>query len=554
MPFQATGVKVLTAMPAVLLADDMGLGKTVQAVAAIDQLHQQGEVERVLVVAPASLLSHWRRTLHQFTPQLSAITVRGPAGERAWQWSAAKVVHIVGYETLRNDLGVARRQPWDLVVADEAQRIKNRDTGVSRACKALPRTRAWALTGTPLENRVDDLASVLEFARPNPGGTRLPSLQPGMSLLMLHQELQLRRRKQEVLTELPPRTDIRLQIELTTAQRRSYEKTLDQGRRQIIAEGEKATVLSVFTVLTRLKQVCNFDPETGQSSKLVDVSERLAQLDTAGHRALVFSQFTSDTFGAERIASGLARFSPLTFTGALGFNERDRVIEQFRNDRRHRALVLSLRAGGNGLNLQTASYVFHFDRWWNPAVENQASDRAHRLGQTNAVTVYAYTTIGTVEERIEEILAEKRALFAHLVDGVSLDPARILTPEEVFGLLDLRAPQRLRRSRELPAADIGEMLAGQLSEWGWSLAAGDDFDDGPAWTATRTDEIGLEEKAWVYLRDEASPGEVAELRSRAPQEVEVLVVTLGRISEELAEAASKSGVTVLEAFSLLGRR
>ena len=499
-------------MPAVLLADDMGLGKTVQAIAAIERLHAAGEAQRVLVVAPAGLLAHWRRELRRFAPDLSAIRVTEPVSDRAWQWRSDHTVHIAGYETVRNDQHAARATSWDVVVLDEAQRIKNRDAAVSRACKLLPRRRAWALTGTPLENRIDDLTSVLEFVRPNPDGTRLPSLSAGLSLTMRHREVQLRRRKQEVLTDLPPRLDVRVDIELTPAQRGLYQRVLSAGRTDIINLGEKATVVNVFEVLTRLKQVCNFDPESGDSAKLVDVVERLDELTSVGHRALVFSQFTSDRFGVERIAAGLDRFQPLTYTGALGLEERERVIERFLGDERHAALVLSLRAGGQGLNLQEASYVFHFDRWWNPAVENQASDRAHRMGQKNAVTVYAYTTPDTIEERIEQILDEKRALFANLVDRVSLDPTRHMSPDQVFGLLDLKAPERLRSPTTAPPVTPIDSLIRLLVREGWHVERADPaLSNEPAARARRSDEIGLTTELWVYVVDQAATDRLTEI-------------------------------------------
>jgi len=539
-------------MPAVLLADDMGLGKTVQAIAAIQRLNAAGEARRVLVVAPAGLLAHWRNELRRFAPDLTAIRVVGSPSDRAWQWRTDHVVHIAGYETVRNDQHAARAALWDIVVLDEAQKIKNRDAAVSRACKQLPRRRSWALTGTPLENRVDELASILEFVRPNPEGTRLPSLTAGLSLTMRHHELQLRRRKKDVLTELPPRLDVRLPVELTTSQRAVYQRVLTTGRAELIDLGERATVVNVFEVLTRLKQVCNFEPDSGESSKLADVSERMDELASVGHRALVFSQFVSGKYGVERIANGLDRFRPLTYTGGLGLEERQRTLEQFVGDARHKALVLSLRAGGQGLNLQEASYVFHFDRWWNPAVENQASDRAHRMGQKNAVTVYAYTTLDTIEERIEQILDEKRALFAALVDGVSLDPTRHLSPDEVFGLLDLKAPERLRKaSRKEPTP--ADVISDLLERNGWDVERLErPSSNDPLARAARVDELGSPIELWVFhVAQDRTGGLVTEVARRLDPEQRALIVADDPLQDDdLAELENVRLVSSAEVLNM----
>jgi SNF2 family DNA or RNA helicase len=165
-------------------------------------------------------------------------------------------------------------------------------------------------------------------------------------------------------------------------------------------------------------------------------------LAAEGHRALLFSQFVQEPFGVRALARRLARFDPLEYTGGLTTAARDHVLRQFHDDPRHRVLLLSLKAGGQGLNLQDASYVFHVDRWWNPATERQAEDRSHRLGQTMPVTVYRYLCQDTIEHRIDEILRDKQALFDELVDDVSLDLRRLLTREELFGLFDLEPPAR----------------------------------------------------------------------------------------------------------------
>ena len=197
----------------------------------------------------------------------------------------------------------------------------------------------------------------------------------------------------------------------------------------------------MLALITRLKQICNFCPEAGESSKLEDLRGRLDTLVAEGDRALVFSQYTDDRFGVQRISHELSKLKPLSYTGALNQPERERVIEDFRRDDSHRALILSLKAGGVGLNLQEASYVFHFDRWWNPAVERQAEDRTHRMGQTQPVFVFTYTCVDTIEERVQTVLATKQALFDEVVDGTSIDPASKLSLPELLGLFGLPDPK-----------------------------------------------------------------------------------------------------------------
>ncbi len=440
-PFQKEGIRVLLGSDQLLLADDMGLGKTVQAIAAIRLLRLRNEIESCLVVAPASLLSQWRKELDKWAPELSAIIIRGSVGERGWQWQAKKDIKLVSYEILRSDFGdnplaPVRRTRWGVVIADEAQRIKNRND-TSDALKGLQRTRSWALTGTPIENHEDDLASILEFVDYAPA-EKPRRYSPGLELRARHRELQLRRRKEDVLDDLPPKQVTMVPIELGSNQQRSYDKAEKDGVAYLKSLGE-VTLTHVLQVLTRLKQICNADPETGESSKLDDVYDRMEQLVARGHRALVFSQYVNDSSGVGAIVKRLQRFSPLAYTGGMSSEEKQETLERFRNNDNHKALALSLRAGGLGLNLQQASYVFHLDRWWNPATERQAEDRSHRIGQGEKVNVIKYYCIGTVEERIDKILESKQALFDDLVDDVSLDSSQ-LSREDLFGLFDLKPP------------------------------------------------------------------------------------------------------------------
>ena len=443
MPFQISGVQALLEMNRLLLADDMGLGKTVQTVAAVRILRARGEITSCLVIAPASVLNQWRQELTRWAPELSAIIVRGSADDRSWQWQAHTDVKLVSYGVLRQDADrlVAMRparRVWDVVVADEAQRIKNlNDT--SEAVKSLRRVRSWALTGTPIENREEELASIMEFVD-HDGTSPLKRYFPGSELLYRHKEVQLRRKKNEVLNDLPPKLETKLSVELGPRQRASYAKAEEEGVVYLKSLGAEVRVRHVLELITRLKQICNFDPETGESSKLDDIRERLDQLTGQGHKALVFSQYASETFGVKAAAAFLGEFSPVMLTGDMPLEARTVAIERFRRRDEHKAMVISLRAGGLGLNLQEASYVFHLDRWWNPAVERQAEDRAHRIGQTVKVNVIKYSCAGTIEERIDRILERKQRLFDQLIDDVSLDLSARLSGEELFSLFGLDSP------------------------------------------------------------------------------------------------------------------
>ena len=440
MPFQISGVQALLEMNRLLLADDMGLGKTVQTVAAVRILRARGEIESCLVIAPASVLNQWRQEITKWAPELSAIIIRGPAHDRKWQWMAQTDVKLVSYGVLRQDadrlveMGPSRRK-WDVVVADEAQRIKNHND-TSDAVKSLRRVRSWALTGTPIENKEEELASIMEFVD-HDGTSPLKRYFPGLELMNRHKEVQLRRKKNEVLRDLPPKLETKLAIELGPRQRGSYTKAEEEGIVYLQSLGAEVRVRHVLELITRLKQICNFDPETGESSKLDDIRERLDQLTGQGHKALVFSQYASETFGVKAAAAFLRAFSPVMLTGDMPLEERSIAIEQFRRRNEHKALVISLRAGGLGLNLQEASYVFHLDRWWNPAVERQAEDRAHRMGQTVKVNVIKYSCAGTIEERIDQILERKQRLFDQLIDDVSLNLSARLSGEELFALFGL---------------------------------------------------------------------------------------------------------------------
>jgi SNF2 family DNA or RNA helicase len=426
-PYQKAGIARLLAEPGVLLADEMGLGKTIQAIGALRVLLHRSIPEPALVVVPTGLVLQWRRQFREWAPELTLSTCIGGPEERRQRWLAPAQVYLTGFDALRSDMALPspygpRRRLWQVVVADEAQRIKNAHTAIAATVKALPRRRAWALTGTPLENRPDDTVSILEFVAPGlcDPAEMVAGLRKALSVV------QLRRRRADVLPDLPPKMVFEIAPDLLPVQRTAYDIAHREGLVWLRSLGAELRVTHVLELILRLKQICNACPRTGASAKLVDLVRRLDVVARAGEKALVFTQFVAVPFGAEAIARALKPLNPLLLTGRMSAAARDDAMTQFATDPDRHVLVSSLRTGGVGLNLTAASVVFHFDRWWNPAVETQAEDRAHRIGQTRAVQVFAYLTPDSIEQRIGEILDEKRALFADIIDGVATDGLRRL--------------------------------------------------------------------------------------------------------------------------------
>lgn len=565
LPFQTDGVRALLERRELLLADDMGLGKTIQVLAALRILFHRHEIRRTLIVAPASLTRQWRREAKRWAPELKTVVVSAPADQRAALWRLPAHLTIVGYETLREDISFTSITPiteerWDVMVLDEASKIKNRDAAVSRATKRVPRDRRWALTGTPLETSIEDVRSIIEFILGDAGEpVHLPSGQHEVKELLA--SVQLRRKKADVLTDLPSKTIETVELELPPGQRAAYDDAEQRGIVQLTEKGAKVSVTHVLELIVRLKQICNRDPASGESAKLEDIEERLDILTSEGHRALLFTQFTDDTFGTSMVMSRLSRFSPIGYTGAMSAAEKLLAEDTFKDDPSRKLMILSLRAGGMGLNLQTASYVFHLDRWWNPAIEDQADSRSHRMGQECPVNVCRYVCANTIEERIEGLLAERRALFAEVVDDVTLDLANVLNRNELFGLFGLEPPAKPDRResgfQEMSGEEFEEWLGDLLEDQGFEVQRTQRSRDGGIdLLATKADLIGIKSRLYIQCKNHADHigvPVVRELRGAVPDRVAgatpVIACPAG-FSRDAAHFAASNGIVLWSAKEL----
>ncbi len=436
--YQLEGVAFLYPRYAAVLADEMGLGKTMQAITALRMLLHAGEIRNVLLVCPKPLVTNWQREFQAWAPEIPLTVIEGDQARRRWQWQLADCpVRIANYELLQRDRELLTEpgRRFDLMVLDESQRIKNRSSTTSQTVREVSRARSWALTGTPVENSAEDLVGIFEFVAP---GYLHDNMKPGR-LGKLAADYVLRRTKDRVLTELPPKMFRDADVELTPEQRETYRLAEEEGVLRLTEMGDAATIQHVFELVLRLKQICNFDPASGESAKLERLEADLDEVAASGRKAIVFSQWV-DTLKVLR--ERLARFRPLEYHGRVPAGQRDGVLARFKEDPASHVLLISYGAGGVGLNLQFAGYVFLFDRWWNPAVEDQAINRAHRIGAAGPVTVTRFLALGTIEERIGEVLRQKRELFDAIFSGSESQSQsnRGLSQQEIFGLFKLKTP------------------------------------------------------------------------------------------------------------------
>ncbi|VAX38611.1 FIG00927534: hypothetical protein [hydrothermal vent metagenome] len=440
-PYQYEGIAWLFSQRSALLADEMGLGKTMQTITAIRLLLRAGQTRKILLVCPKPLIPNWQREFKLWAEELPIVTIEGDATRRKMLWTVPGIpIRVVNYELMVRDLEEMEeedRPKFDLVVLDEAQRIKNRNSCTSKAARGLQAKQHWALTGTPIENRPEELASLFEFIQAvPPQGT--PDLR---QLQRLAKTYILRRTKDLVMSDLPPRLDRDEYLELTPAQDHAYRMAEKEGIIQLNEMGDSISVQHVFELVLRLKQISNFDPLTGDSAKLDCLITDMEEIAASGGKAILFSQWTKTIdWLKEKLDAKVPGANTLVYHGGVPSKKREPILTRFKEDPDAHMLLMSYGTGAVGLNLQFAGYVYLFDRWWNPAVEDQAINRAHRIGQKTKVIVTKYICKDTVEERIDKVLQQKRELFAAILgEGDGTNVSLSMNANEIFGLFDLKA-------------------------------------------------------------------------------------------------------------------
>ncbi len=423
-----------------ILADDMGLGKTLQTIAFLTS--QVTKESRVLILAPSGLIYNWADEFQKFAPQLDVAVVHGLKASREEILAESHQIYVTSYATFRQDSELYQGMAFDFLFLDEAQVMKNAQTKIAQTLRQFVVPSVFALSGTPIENHLGELWSIFQIVMPG----LLPSKKEFMKLpaervAQFIKPFVMRRKKEEVLTELPDLIEVVYKNELEDQQKAIYLAQLQQMRdrlAQVSDQEFQRSRVEILSGLMRLRQICDtpalfMEDYQGASGKLDSLRDLLVQVADGGHRVLIFSQFKGmlEKIEQELPDLGLTSFK---ITGSTPAKERQDMTKAFNQGERD-AFLISLKAGGVGLNLTGADTVILVDLWWNPAVEAQAIGRAHRMGQEETVEVYRLVTRGTIEEKIQELQEQKKHLVSQVLDGTesrgSLSLAEI---REILGI------------------------------------------------------------------------------------------------------------------------
>lgn len=439
-----------------LLADEMGLGKTIQIITLLLAINHEQKLPS-LVVAPASVVYNWEDEFHKFAPSLKVATLGGGKVERRKLLTDSDQydVYITSYDSLKRDIDLYDQLTFQVQIIDEAQTIKNARTIGAQTVKLITAQQRFALTGTPIENRLSELWSIFDYLMPGFLGSYQRFSQRFEEPIMLGNDEEkrtqlsqlispfvLRRLKKDVLTSLPAKTEIVEYAEMSGAQLKLYRARADQLIKRIKTSDDtdfKGDKIEILAELTRLRQVCCdphlvYDDYKGKSAKLTQTIALIKDQIENGHKILLFSQFTSML---EIIAQKLQkeRIPTEMITGSVDKQERQRLVKQFNEQDDPAVFLISLKAGGTGINLTSADVVIHYDPWWNAAAQNQATDRAHRIGQEHPVTIYQMITKHTIEERIKELQDKKQSLADQVLSGDQMSTTSF-NKDELLSILE----------------------------------------------------------------------------------------------------------------------
>lgn len=459
-PYQQTGLKWLWTNISkgfgCCMADDMGLGKTIQVISLILKLKEENKLKKpVLVVCPTTLMGNWMKELEMFSPNLKAAFYHG--SER--QLDLKKDIILTTYAIMRIDLEELKKESWSMLIVDEAQNIKNPDTAQTLAVKSIKSDIRIAMTGTPVENRLTELWSIFDFINRGYLGAlrefqksyaipieRFKEVSRASKLKMSVSPFVLRRLKTDknVISDLPEKLVLNDYCYLSKVQAALYEKTLKEMMEKISGITGVNRRGNIFKLITALKQICNHPYQfiksgemskelSGKMEKCVSLVQNIIDND---EKTLIFTQYKEMGDILTKVLSDECNITPLFFHGSLNVSQREQLIEDFQNNKDTKVMILSLKAGGTGLNLTSATNVIHYDLWWNPAVEDQATDRTYRIGQDKNVMVHRFITLGTFEEKIDEMLKSKK----DLADMAVYEGEKIITElsdEEIYEIFTL---------------------------------------------------------------------------------------------------------------------
>ncbi len=455
--YQWVGVLKLITNPSFLIADESGLGKTVMVCVALRMLFRQAQLKRALIVCPESAIGVWIDHLRRWAPDLFTTAIRGTQADRQAAWTSNNHVSIVSYDTLQKDVlsehNLSKDLPsFDLVVADEAQELKNEKHGHNRAVRKVASRYRWALTGISIKNWDEQVVTILNFIIPhfpiryssmgNPGRMTRPNIAPYV----------LRRLRKDVLKELPHKNRQVIWLDLDEAQKTAYQQSYNVQRERLEGYGQAISKMQIVEAIQALKQICNFAPEQTESPKTTALRDILEGLGASDPRIIIFSQYDED--GILKIRKALSRRSDVSvLPGELSGAEYEKAIVKYMNDPKKRVLIASLITNGENPPLSSASYLIHFDQWWNPAITHQAEGRIHPTEQGDSIIyIYELWTAGTIEERLYKLLHDKGLLEDGFLDALA-NPEELenqLTTGDLLGLFELSIKEEAPAVEESP--------------------------------------------------------------------------------------------------------